>query len=114
MPVIHVHTSHELSLAQRSALKTHFGQSISAVPGKSEEWLMCIFDNGPMYFAGDDTKPSAYVEVNVFGDSVPRANWEQLTKSIMAGFAAETDIPNDRTYIRYTATKDWGWNGSNF
>ncbi len=23
-------------------------------------------------------------------------------------------IPEDRTYIRYTATTDWGWNGGNF
>ena len=26
----------------------------------------------------------------------------------------ELGIPQDRTYIRYTATTDWGWNGGNF
>ena len=26
----------------------------------------------------------------------------------------ELGIPADRTYIRYTATTDWGWNGGNF
>ena len=26
----------------------------------------------------------------------------------------ELGIPEDRTYIRYTATTDWGWNGGNF
>ncbi|KFI68165.1 phenylpyruvate tautomerase MIF-related protein [Bifidobacterium magnum] len=114
MPVIHVHTSEELSLGQRDALKAHFGRAITAVPGKTEQWLMCIFEDSPMYFGGDDTTPSAYVEVNVFGDSVARENWEKLTTEIMGAFKAETNIPNDRTYIRYTATKDWGWNGSNF
>ena len=26
----------------------------------------------------------------------------------------ELGTPADRTYIRYTATTDWGWNGGNF
>jgi hypothetical protein len=61
-----------------------YGQAITAVPGKSEGWLMCPFeDNMPIYFGGDDSKAAAYVEVNVFGSSVPGSAWEQLTKSIM-------------------------------
>ena len=96
MPVIHTHVSVSTTPGQREALKTAYGKAISAVPGKSEGWLMCPFeDNMPIYFGGDDSKPAAYVEVNVFGRSVP-------------------GIPADRTYIRYTATTDWGWNGGNF
>ena len=63
---------------------------------------------------GDDSAPAAYVEVNVFGRSVPGSAWEKLTKSIMAALSSELGIPEDRTYIRYTATTDWGWNGGNF
>ena len=58
--------------------------------------------------------PAAYVEVNVFGSEVPKSAWESLTKSIMQILDTELSIPQDRTYIRYTATKDWGWNGGNF
>ena len=94
------------------ALKTAYGKAISAVPGKSEGWLMCPFeDNMPIYFGGDDSKPAAYVEVNVFGRSVPGSAWEKLTEQIMAALGKELGIPADRTYIRYTATTDWGWNG---
>lgn len=114
MPVIFTHTSEELSLEQREALKAAYGRAITAVPGKTERWLMCPFDSMPIYYGGDDTAPSAYIEVNVFGSSVPRDAWEKLTTDIMAALKQETDIPNDRTYIRYTATPDWGWNGSNF
>ena len=32
----------------------------------------------------------------------------------MAAWEKELGIPADRTYIRYTATTDWGWNGGNF
>lgn len=41
-------------------------------------------------------------------------SWEKLTESIMAALNSTLGIPEDRTYIRYTATTDWGWNGSNF
>lgn len=115
MPVIHTHVSVSTTPAQRDALKAAYGKAISAVPGKSEHWLMCPFeDNMPIYFAGDNTKPAAYVEVNVFGSSVPGSAWEKLTEQIMAALERELGIPQDRTYIRYTATTDWGWNGVNF
>ena len=72
MPVIHTHVSVSTTPGQREALKAAYGKAITAVPGKSEGWLMCPFeDNMPIYFGGDDSKPAAYVEVNVFGRSVP-------------------------------------------
>ena len=112
MPVIHTHVSVSTTPEQREALKSAYGKAITAVPGKSEGWLMCPFeDNMPIYFGGDDSKPAAYVEVNVFGRSVPGSAWEKLTEQIMAALEKELGIPADRTYIRYTATTDWGWNG---
>ena len=112
---IHTHVSVPTTPEQREALKSAYGKAITAVPGKSESWLMCPFeDNMPIYFAGDDSKPAAYVEVNVFGSSVPGSAWEKLTRQIMAALEQELGIPQDRTYIRYTATTDWGWNGGNF
>ena len=112
MPVIHTHVSVSTTPGQREALKAAYGKAITAVPGKSEGWLMCPFeDNMPIYFGGDDSKPAAYVEVNVFGRSVPGSAWEKLTEQIMAALGKELGIPADRTYIRYTATTDWGWNG---
>ena len=115
MPVIHTHVSVSTTPEQREALKAAYGKAITAVPGKSEGWLMCPFeDNMPIYFGGSDDQPAAYVEVNVFGRSVPGSAWEKLTESIMAALNSTLGIPEDRTYIRYTATTDWGWNGSNF
>ena len=102
MPVIHTHVSVSTTPEQREALKSAYGKAITAVPGKSEGWLMCPFeDNMPIYFGGDDSKPAAYVEVNVFGRSVPGSAWEKLTEQIMAALEKELGIPADRTYIRY-------------
>lgn len=115
MPVIHTHVSCNTTKEQREALKTAYGKAISAVPGKSEGWLMCPFeDNMPIYFGGDNGMPAAYVEVNVFGSAVPRSAWEKLTELISAALNKELGIPENRMYIRYTATTDWGWSGRNF
>jgi hypothetical protein len=65
---------------------------------------MCLFeDNVPMYFGGSDDAPVAYVEVNVFGTSVPKSAWEKLTPQIMDALQDTLNVPADRTYIRYTA-----------
>ncbi|MDF7664398.1 phenylpyruvate tautomerase MIF-related protein [Bifidobacterium sp. ESL0763] len=115
MPVIHTHVSVSTTPEQREALKTAYGKAITAVPGKTEEWLMCPFeDNMPIYFGGKDDRPAAYVEVNVMGSDVDRSVWESMSKQIMAALHEQLGVPADRTYIRYTATGDWGWNGGNF
>ncbi|MDK6249935.1 phenylpyruvate tautomerase MIF-related protein [Alloscardovia omnicolens] len=116
MPVIHTHVSVGTTQNQREELKTIYGQAITAIPGKSETWLMCPFeDNMPIYFGGDDSEPAAYVEVNVLGrNQIARESWESLTEQIMAALHSVLGIAQDHIYIRYTATADWGWNGSNF
>ena len=81
MPVIHTHVSVKTTPEQREALKAAYGKAITAVPGKSEGWLMCPFeDDMPIYFGGSDDAPAAYVEVNVFGRSVPGSAWEKLNQ----------------------------------
>ena len=61
MPVIHTHVSVSTTPEQREALKAAYGKAITAVPGKSEGWLMCPFeDNMPIYFGGSDDQPAAY------------------------------------------------------
>lgn len=58
MPVIHTHVSVPTTPEQREALKAAYGKAITAVPGKSEGWLMCPFeDNMPIYFGGSDDQP---------------------------------------------------------
>ncbi|MFC2496387.1 phenylpyruvate tautomerase MIF-related protein [Scardovia wiggsiae] len=116
MPVIHTHVSVTTTPEQREALKNAYGEAISILPGKSEGWLMCPFEDGmPIYFAGDDKEPAAYVEINAFGRSpVSPDTWERLGQAVMKAVHETLGISEDRMYIRYTATADWGWNGGNF
>ena len=67
MPVVHTYCSAPIAPAAREALKAAYGSAIGNVPGKSEAWLMCLFeDETPIYFAGDDAAPSALVDVSAF------------------------------------------------
>ena len=114
MPVIHTHVSVKTTPEQREALKAAYGKAITAVPGKSEGWLMCPFeDDMPIYFGGSDDAPAAYVEVNVFGRSVPGSAWEKLTKSIMADqLKTETDQLLDTVLYTVSMKMKNGFNRS--
>ncbi|MBM6867629.1 hypothetical protein H6A21_03555 [Collinsella tanakaei] len=116
MPVIQLHTSAPIDDEARITLKTAFGQAIAAVPGKSEQWLMCLFDDEvPMYFAGDDSKPCAYLEIDVYATSeVPATAWEKLTERLTPEVSDTLGIDPARIYIRYGSTAHFGWNGTNF
>lgn len=116
MPVIKTTASVAIPEEARVALKTAFGQAISAIPGKSEDWLMCVFDEkAPIYFAGDDSQPSALIEVGVFAQSeVPAAAWTALVEAITPAAAETLGIDPARIYVNCGSTPNFGWNGSTF
>lgn len=116
MPVVHTYCSEAIPPAARLALKEAYGRAIEAIPGKSEAWLMCLFDEStPIYFAGDDSAPSAYVEVGVFSrGEVPSSAWERFTEEITPVIARELGVDPARLYLSYGATANFGWNGANF
>ncbi|MBM6774841.1 hypothetical protein [Olsenella profusa] len=116
MPVVHTHCSEPISPEAREALKAAYGRAIEVVPGKSESWLMCLFEGDvPIYFAGDDSAPAAYVEVSVFArDAVDAGVWERFTEEVTPAIARELGVDPARLYIRYGWTPDFGWNGANF
>ena len=114
MPFIDSKISIKITKDQEKELKTRLGQAISLIPGKSEHWLMAGFeDDYLLYFRGDDSEPMAYVEVRIFGGPDKNA-FENMTREITKIFGEVLGIAPDHMYIKYSATPDWGWNGSNF
>lgn len=66
MPFIEVKTTEDLS-AVAAELKSALGDAITAIPGKSESWLMVnLVGEQKMYFQGSDT-PCALFSVSIFG-----------------------------------------------
>lgn len=116
MPVVHTYCSAPISPEAREALKSAYGSAIAAVPGKSEAWLMCLFEGDPhIYFAGDDSEPCALVDVSVFARSeVPASAWETFTEEVTPIICRELGVDPSRLYIRYGWTPSFGWNGANF
>ncbi|MCR5268892.1 MAG: hypothetical protein K6E16_10300 [Lachnospiraceae bacterium] len=114
MPFIDAKVSVTITEEQEKELKTRLGQAISIIPGKSESWLMTGFeDNYHLYFRGDNSAPIAYIEVRLFGGPNKEA-FSRMTAEITKIFGEVLGIGPDHMYIKYSATPDWGWNGSNF
>ena len=113
MPFINVKTNKTVSADNAEQLKAQLGQAITAIPGKTEAWLMvCIEDDKKLYFKGDSA-PAAMVEVSILG-SASSAALTDMTARVTESLTATLGIPADRVYVSYSSTGDWGWNGSNF
>lgn len=116
MPVIKTYSSTPISTSQRETLKAAFGQAISALPGKSETWLMCLFEeNVPIYHGGSDSEPAAFVEASAYSPTeVPAGAWVKLTAEVTDAVAQTLGVDPARIYVQEASTPHFGWSGRNF
>ena len=111
MPFIEVKTNAQIS--DKIALKSELGCAITAIPGKSEAWLMIdIEDKKDMFFKGTD-EPCAMFEIAVFGSASADAI-DDLTKRICDISERLLGVNADRTYVKYSEKTKWGYNNFNF
>ncbi len=114
MPFIGSKVSVKTTDSQKEELKKRLGQAIAILPGKTEKWLMVeLEDEKKLYFGGDDSEPTAYVEVSILGNP-DSASFAKMTGELSRIYDEILGIKPDRLYVKYDTTKDWGWNGSNF
>ena len=114
MPYIAATLSKKLTDEEKISLKSGFGKAIECIKGKSEAWLMVsITDEVDMYFKGDNSKPCAYISVEVFG-TTSKKDCDEMTSVLCTLINDVTGIPEECTYVTYTDRDKWGWNGSNF
>ena len=112
MPFINVKTNASVSKEKGEAIKSALGQAITALPGKSEQWLMVgIEPECTLYFQGSDA-PCAMVQVQTYGTNA--SGTDVLTGKICQILSDNLSIPANRTYVSYFGTANWGWNGGNF
>lgn len=113
MPFINVKTNISVPKDKEIAVKAAIGEAITVIPGKSESWLMVgIEPEHILYFKGDDS-PAAMVDVSIFGKADPSA-FNALTGKLCDILSEQLTIQPSRIYVKYSATPNWGWNGSNF
>ena len=113
MPFINVKTNSEKVSEIKEELKAELGQAITAIPGKSEGWLMVnIEEPSSMWFKGDGA-PCAMFDVSIFGSASDSA-YDDLTRKICALSEKYLSVPASRTYVKYGEYERWGWNNMNF
>ena len=114
MPFISTKTNVTVNKEKETELKQRLGQAIAIIPGKSESWLMLAIEGDvPMYFRGDDSEPIAFVQVNIYGGEEDAA-FRNMSAELTKIYGDVLGIAPDHMYIKYAASMDWGWNGSNF
>ncbi len=114
MPFIDSKVSVKTTPEQKKELKERLGQAIAIIPGKSESWLMVdLEDDQDIYFRGDDSQPAAFISVNIYGKA-NEAAFSKMTAELTKIYGEVLDIAPDHMYIKYHASMEWGWNGSNF
>lgn len=113
MPSINVKTNSNVTKEKAENIKSALGTAITAIPGKSEGWLMVgIEGDYTLYFKGSD-ELAAMVEVQIYGNPSDSA-MSELTSRITEILTGSLGMPADRIYVSYMCTENWGWNGSNF
>jgi phenylpyruvate tautomerase PptA (4-oxalocrotonate tautomerase family) len=113
MPFINVKTNVSISSDQAADIKSALGQAITAIPGKSEGWLMVGVEPDYMLWFTGTNEPAAMVEVSLYGGASHNAK-TTLTSHITGILTDQLGISSDRIYVSYFETESWGWNGSNF
>lgn len=113
MPFINVKTNANVTKEKAADIKSALGTAITAIPGKTEGWLMVgIEGDYALYFKGTDA-PAAMVEVQIYGSPSDSA-MSELTSRITGILTDSLGISADRIYVSYMCTENWGWNGNNF
>lgn len=112
MPFIELKTNQNIDEI-KEILKAELGSTITAIPGKSEAWLMIELEGDKtMYFKGSD-EPCAMFEIAIFGKANDDA-YDDLTKRICAISEKYLAVSPDRTYVKYSEIDHWGYNNFNF
>jgi len=113
MPYINVKTSKTLTDSEKTSLKTALGSAITAIPGKTENYLMvCIEDGQSIWFAGKNDRPMAFVDVRILGHAKAE-DFSRMTGEVCKAMQAHGVAPAD-VYVSYAEYENWGWNGRNF
>ena len=112
MPFINVKTNASLSIEQEKEIKAKLGETVTLLPGKTENWLMVnIEDDSHLYFRGSSDTVNAIAEVKLFG-AASAEDYEKMTEAV-CGILKES-AGAEEVYVKYEEVRYWGYNGSNF
>lgn len=113
MPFLNIMTNVKVEESKEKEIKEALGKAIEVIPGKSEAWLMInIEDESKLYFKGTKD-PAVMAELTIYGGASSES-LNSFTAKFTDIVSKVLNVASNRIYIRYEATTNWGWNGSNF
>ena len=116
MPLIKVHYSGETQTEQLSKLTAVLSKILSRVLGKSEDFIMIIFQKTESQSFGCGINlPSLYAEVKSVG-SISTETSNQLSMDLTDALVDSFNVSASRIYIEFQESErhHWGWNGKTF
>ncbi len=113
MPFINVKTSQKVEEAKKINIENCLTSAISILPGKTSSYFMCAVEDQISFMFHGDKKPTAFVEVKIFGKS-SREAYENLTAEICKILQEEIDVAPDYCYVKFEEVENWGFNNFMF
>ena len=111
MPFIKAKVNVPVTFQQEREIKSLLGRAVESVPGKSEKYLMIIFEeNCRIWLRGNDTESAAYIEVSIYGNE-SHYEYNGLTIGITEAFSKILGIPPGNIYVKYDDIQIWSVNG---
>tara|TARA_B110000305_G_scaffold200153_1_gene227220 strand:- start:529 stop:882 length:354 start_codon:yes stop_codon:yes gene_type:complete len=114
MPLVKINYSSGPTKDILNSLSRSLTQLIAKTLGKSEEFVMIIFERTVLQSFGTDTiSPSLYIEVKNVGVLSP-----QITSILSSGItqicSKSIEVKPSRIYLEFQESERhlWGWNGS--
>lgn len=107
MPYIDAKFSVKVDEKQLNGLAKVITNSITAIPGKTPQYVMLnIEDDCKLFFRGEET-PCAMFEVKLFGASTKSA-YQALTAKLCEIVQTELGIEGNNVYVKFDEVANWG------
>ncbi len=107
MPYIDAKFSVKVDEKQMTPLAKVITNSITAIPGKTPQYVMVnIEDNCNLFFRGEET-PCAMFEVKLLGASTKSA-YQALTAKLCEIAQTELGIEGKDVYVKFDEVENWG------
>ena len=114
MPFIISRVNIDITEDEEIRIKSALGKAIELVPGKSEAYLMIIFEkNTYIWLRGNNGESFAYIEVKIFGNEA-HYGYDAFTKMVTEIYSRILSIKPENIYLIYEDIKTWGVRGLTF
>jgi len=115
MPLLRISMSQKISETDQLELLKQGSSIVSEALGKSEQYVMTLFNAPVPITFGGSNDPAAFIEVKSIGH-LSGENCNALCEKLSSLLQTQTGVHPDRVYLDFedVPRNFWGWNGRTF